>query len=634
MTRTQLRRHGFGAAAVALLALDALVRLIADGPYVGATFLLLAACGLVLLPFVPVELERPSVLVAVVPALAVGSYSVLLTTVSIASVRLTETSIRAAVIALVAALAAIGALVPRSPSRERRPCWSPRREAVAAALLAGVFAFALASSWDIAYPFQARGTDWGHYLLYADEVAAQEHLLIDDPLAGEDGRVFADPPAVGAVYGSFLVLDGVSSWSLTAGIVVLSALTVLSVYAAVATLWGAGAGLAAAAAYGVAPIRLDPMYWHGLGTTLALLFVPIVLLAISLLFRRGGDRRTTVLLAVGLASVAAAHATSAFVVVVLVVLAPVVDLARRLAAGRGIALALRSWWRVGLLRPVVTAAVLAIVLGAGVVAHLLLQASALGRPVSYRFLGTDWLDRAAIEGYYSWQFLGVIAVALGLVASSRRLRTDPALLAAATLALACVVVSQLWRVHVPYEYRRTVYYLAVAMVVVVGVAFLRARPRALWVGAWIVAFAYVAHLSVGLRLPERVLAGSEPRAPAVAGLTAFRAQLDRRELPEARIVSDPCLHFAVPYLVRRPTLPAFGERQVGFVDRLPLARKAALILEGGPRGRRLAERLHVGYAVADPECAPDLAARLGGDTVLANEELVVVRLPGSSGMGS
>ena len=62
--------------------------------------------------------------------------------------------------------------------------------------------------WDIAYPFQARGTDWGHYLLYADEVAAQGHLLIDDPFAGEDDRIFADPPAVGAIYGSFLLLDG------------------------------------------------------------------------------------------------------------------------------------------------------------------------------------------------------------------------------------------------------------------------------------------------------------------------------------------------------------------------------------------------------------------------------------------
>jgi hypothetical protein len=414
--------------AVALLVLDALLRVVVGGPYVGSSLLLLAACGLTLLPLLPAELQRPSIRLAVVPALAVGAFSVLLTTVSIVGVRLTETSIRVAVFAFVVAVAAVAASVGSAVApvaRKGLPRWSPRREVAAVALLLAVAAFALASSWDVAYPFQARGTDWGHYLLYADEVAAQEHLLIDDPLAGEDDRVFADPPAVGALYGSSLILDGVSSWSLTAGIVVLSALTVLSVYAAAATFWGAGAGLAAAAAYGVAPIRLDPMYWHGLGTTLALLFVPIVLLGIGLLFRRGGDGRTTGLLAVGLASVAAAHATSAVVVIVFVVLASVVDLARRLATGRGLSPALRSWWRVGLLRPVAAAAALGLVLGAGVAAHIQLQASALGRPVSYRFLGTDWLDRAAVEGYYSWQFLGLVAVALVLVASSRRLRGDP-----------------------------------------------------------------------------------------------------------------------------------------------------------------------------------------------------------------
>jgi len=626
------RRHGYAAAAGALLLVDLVVRAIAGGPYVGATWLLLAACGLALQPFLPAELARPSVRLAVLPALAVGAFSILLTSVSIMGVRLTETSIRAAAVVLVLVLVALGVLVRPSPSTAR-PRWSGRREGAAVALLLAVFVFAAASAWDIAYPFQARGTDWGHYLLYADEVSTQEHLLIDDPLAGEDGRVFADPPAVGALYGSLLILDGVSSWSLTAGIVLLSALTVLSVYAAAAALWGAGAGLAAAAAYAVAPIRLDPMYWHGLGTTLALLFVPIVVLAVGLLYRRGGDWRVVALLALSLASVGAAHATSAVVVAVLVLLSPIVDALRHLVRVRGRGGdALRSWWRGGVVRPVLAAAALALLAGAGVVAHLQLQASALGRPVSYRFLGADWLDRAAIEGYYSSQFLGVVAVAVGLVLSSRRLRSDPALLAVGALALACLAVSQLWRVHVPYEYRRTVYYLAVAMVVVIGVAFLRARPRLLWVGAWALALAYVAHLSVGLRLPQRVLDAPQARDPAVAGLLELRARLDRGELPATeRLVSDPCLHFAVPYLVRRPTLPAFGERQVGFVDRLPLARKAEAILEGGPEGPRLAQSLGVGYVVADPACAPDLAARIGGTVVLANEELVVVRLPPAQG---
>ena len=56
------------------------------------------------------------------------------------------------------------------------------------------------SSLDVATPFRAE-TDLGHYLLYADEVREQRHLLIDDPFAGEPDRVFADPQAAGAVYG-------------------------------------------------------------------------------------------------------------------------------------------------------------------------------------------------------------------------------------------------------------------------------------------------------------------------------------------------------------------------------------------------------------------------------------------------
>ena len=157
--------------------------------------LLVAACGLVLLPYLPAELGAP---------LGAGR-------------RHAGTGPR------VVRGAAHDRVDRRDPARRAsrsRSWWPPsscsspsasialahaagddsrRRRLAASSLtllaLAGIVAFALASSWDIAYPFQARGTDWGHYLLYADEVATQGHLLIDDPLAGEDDRVFADPPA-------------------------------------------------------------------------------------------------------------------------------------------------------------------------------------------------------------------------------------------------------------------------------------------------------------------------------------------------------------------------------------------------------------------------------------------------------
>jgi hypothetical protein len=324
-------RPGAAVAAFALVVLVPSVRALVGDSYLGATPLLVGACGLALLPYLPDELGHLSVRVTVAPALGVASFAALLTTASILGVPLDDVSIPIVVAAFVVPVTVVS--VTRGATRRDDRAVSNRRELLTLLALAAIVVFALASSWDKAYPFQPR-SDWGHYLLYADEVAAQGHLLIDDPFAGEEGRIFADPPAVGALYGSFLLLDGISSWSLTIGIVVISALTVLSVYASAAALWGAGAGLVAAGAYAVAPIRLDPAYWHGLGTTLAMVFVPLVVMSLGLLFRGARGRRHILFLGMGLLGVAAAHTTSAIVVGVMVVLAPLVDLTVRLLGGR------------------------------------------------------------------------------------------------------------------------------------------------------------------------------------------------------------------------------------------------------------------------------------------------------------
>jgi hypothetical protein len=531
-------------------------------------------------------------------------------------VPLTETSIRLAVLALVASAALIaGRLDPERPTT-----WRPRRELAVALALAAIVGVALASSWDIVYPLQVRGTDVGHYLLYAEEVAEQERLLADDPFAGEE-RLFADPPAVGAVYGSFLVLDGVSSWTLGAGLVVLSAISVLSVFAAGGGLWGVGAGLLAAAAYAVAPIRLDPMYWHGLGTTLALVFLPLVVLALGLVYRGRRDRRTIALLALALVGIAAAHSTSAIFTGAFVAVALLLDLVRRV---RSSPLSRPE----GVVRPLLTAVAAAFLAGLGVAAHLREQAADLGRPVDPRFLGTDWLDGAAIDGYFSGRFLLLAMLALGLVLSSRRLRGDPALLALLALALTCVLVSESWRADFPFEYRRVVYPFGIALALLLGVAFLRFRPSLAWVAAWVLVLLGVAQLSIGLRLPQRVLAGAGSESASVTGLRDFRVRLDDGRLRDADLlVADACLHFGVAYLVRRPTIPAYGERQVGFVSRMPLARTAATILTGDTEGRELAGRLGVDYAVVDPRCSPGAGDRLDGTLVVANDELEVYLIP-------
>lgn len=603
------------AAALSLVVFELLVRLAAGDPYPGATVLLLAACGLSLMPFLPRELGTPTLRAAVAPALGLGGLSIVLTSVSIAGAPLTETSIRLAIAALVAAAAAIAARVGRGDTAT----WPLGRELAVALALASVAAVALASSWDIVYPLEVRGTDAGHYLLYVEEVAGQQRLLAEDPFAGEE-RLFADPAAVGAIYGSFLVLDGISSWTLGAGLVALSAVSVLSVFATAGALWGVGAGLLAASAYAVAPIRLDPMYWHGLGTTLALVFLPLVPLALGLLYRGRRDPRTVALLGFALVAVSAAHAPTAIVVAVVVIVALWLELLRRRSP--------RSWWQEGIGPPAVVAVAVAFLLGLGVVTHLREQAADLGRPVDPSFLGTDWLDRAAIDGYFSARFLLVAMLALALVVSSRRLRRDPALLPLLALALACILVSESWRVGFPFEYRRVVYPFGVGLALLLGVAFLRFRPRPAWIAVWMLALLAVAQLSVGLRLPQRVLDGAGPEPASVMGLRDLRERLDDGRLRDAdMLVTDGCLHFGVAYLVRRPTIPAYGERQVGFESRLPLARKAAMILQGGAPGRELASELGADYAVVDPRCTPGVAERLDGTVVLANEELEVVLIP-------
>jgi hypothetical protein len=617
VTLAHARGRELSATALALVALDALVRLVVGEPYPGATWLLLAACGFSLTPFLPRQLGLASVRVALFPSLAIGSFSILLTTVSVTGIALTELSIRIAVAALVVGLGAV-ALRTAPPTGASPRTALPRRDGLALLALAGIFALSFASAWDVLEPFPPPGSDWAYYQLYADEVASQHALLADDPYAGEDERLFSTQPGVGAVYGSLRLLDGVSADSLSRGLAVASALTPVAAYGAVGGLWGAGAGLAAAAVYAVAPIRLEPLYWHGLATTLALLFVWNVLLALGFLYRGGRDRRTIALLGFSLASLAAVHSASAAVIAVWIAAVLVAELVRG-ALRRG---SPRASWREDMSRPVLAGLGAALVLGAGVIAHLRRQAVDLGSPVSYLAFDRHWLTGEVLRGYYSWTFLALVAACLLLVAG-RATRRDPALSAVATLALSAVLVSQLWRVHVAFEYRRVVYYLALAMVALVGAAATGLRARRAWVPALALVLLYLIHGSIGFRLPERLLSDREPRSQLTDALESFKGRLGGRET----LVADRCLGARVPYVVRQPTLIALEDWQVGFQNLRPVARDAAAILRGGTAGRRLAARLGVRYVLVDPRCTPDVGRALRARTVLRSDDLVVVALP-------
>jgi hypothetical protein len=590
------------AAAAALLVLDAASRLVAGEPYPGATPILVAACGLALLPFLPVELATPSQRLAVAPALGLGSFGLLLTTVSIVGIELGEVSIRLAVLALVVAAGVAGRFVGETPAIE----WS-RRQLVASAVLLGAFALSFAASYDVVEPFPPPGTDWAHNLQYADEVEERGALLIDDPYRGQETSVFANPPGIGAVYGSVRILDGVSSRSLGLGIAVFSALGMLAVYAAVGGLWGVTAGLLAAGAFAVAPIRLETMYWHGLGTTLALVFVPLVVLALGLMYRGRRDRRTIGLLGFSVAAVGVFHPASALIVGVLLGLVLLAAVVRR----------------TGMARPLLAGVAVAAVLGAGALVHLGRQADELGSLVSHRAFDREWLDLDTAEYYFSWPFLLLVGASAVIVAWSRERRRDPALAAFGALALAALLVGQAWRLDVAFEYRRTVYYLGPALVALIGLASYRLAHRRIWVGVCVVAIIVVAQDSIGLRLPERLLRDRQPRSQTVDALVAFREQLEGRD---ALLVADRCLGVQVPYLVRRPTLVSAEDWQVGYERLVPDARDATTIVEGGSNGRRLARDRGVDYVLVDPECHPDAAARLGGGAVYESDEVVVVDL--------
>jgi hypothetical protein len=195
--------------------------------------------------------------------------------------------------------------------------------------------------------------------------------------------------------------------------------------------------------------------------------------------------------------------------------------------------------------------------------------------------------------------------------------------ATAVLVLACGI-SML--PFVPSELDRVV--LRIAVVPSLGIVAFAALLTI--VGA-VVVLAYMAHQSIGLRMPERLLSGPDAKGTAAQTIESFGESLEQGEVEDASmLVADRCHNFVVPYLLRRPTIVAYEPWQVGFRSRVPLAARAAAILEGGPAGRRLAESLGVGYVVANPTCTPDLPRRLGGSVLVETPDVVILDVRGST----
>ncbi len=141
-------------------------------------------------------------------------------------------------------LAAAAASLPRGD-----PPWDRSRELWALAGLALALLVAVVLQGRVLSGTPVPGNDWAKYLLYADEIARQGSLLIDNPL-WMLGVPFREDPGAPSLYGSFLVLTGAPAGVLMHGIWVFALASLLSVFAFVRALWGSAAACCAARAVG------------------------------------------------------------------------------------------------------------------------------------------------------------------------------------------------------------------------------------------------------------------------------------------------------------------------------------------------------------------------------------------------
>src|SRR5919201_647861 len=156
------------------------------------------------------------------------------------------------------------------------------------------------------------GNDWAKYVLYGDEIRRHGSLLIRNPF-WMLGVPFREDPGAPALYGSYLAMTGQPASVLMHGIWVLSAMSILSVFAFVRGLWGAAAGVVAAALWAAVPINQDILGWHGLANEEALVLMPLALLYGVALAREGIGVSGSLGFAAVMVGLAAAHRLSLIV---------------------------------------------------------------------------------------------------------------------------------------------------------------------------------------------------------------------------------------------------------------------------------------------------------------------------------
>jgi hypothetical protein len=570
---------------------------------------LLVAPGFALAPLLPEPLRRsPGAALAAAPVLGVAASSIVLISASSAGIPLTGTGVR---LVLGATIVLAVALLP-GPDVAGRLDRSARLGALGlgAAVVVGVVL-----EGRVLHGSPVPGNDWAKYVLYADEIRRHHALLIDNPY-WMLGVPFREDPAAPALYGSFVVLSGQPASTVMHGIWGFAVLCVLSTYAYVRSLWDEVSGVLAAAFIAVIPASHDILGWHGLANVAALCQLPLVLLYLTLLASRGLDWRRAVGFAVLLVGVAAAHRLSLLVTIATVV------------ATLAVALVLSAERRRRIPRDALKVGALVALISPGVVYDLVTRGRSFGGTLSYRSYLSTKVDLSLAASDLTWLFtaLGVAALVLAVA----RLRRDPRLLPPIVLFAVIAALAYAWIVHLPLAYLRMVYFVPVALAPLVAIELVRRLPPR-------------AAAAAGGAAALAVAAFAWPQAGNVRDFYSFATPATLRGLdavaarvrPGEVIVTDRCWSFLGTWLVHTRTLAALEPADIQPKAELEGARQARAVLAESARGKRLARRLGIRYALADPTCEDvsgrEVPAPATAKPLFISDRLAVLRLPETNG---
>ena len=594
--------------AALLVAVEAFVASLgAPAPGLSVLALVLAP-GMALAPLLPARVRRsPVATLACAPALGLAASSVLLVSLASAGASLDGVVVRLALATVVVA----GLLLPW-PEADRAPGRADLR--VVGGLLAALALGAVLQQRVIGGD-PIPGNDWAKYLLYADEIAAQGRLLIDNPF-WMLGVPFREDPAVPALYGTFLSLSGEPASVLTHGIWAFAVISILSVFAFTRAFWGDLAAVLAAALWAVLPISHDILGWHGAPNLAAICLLPVLLVFLTeMAAGRGqgedGLEPAEILgLALVLVALAATHRLSALV------------------GGMSLVVVLAVGSAKGRTRPIMRdlgwTAIAVAALAPGVAYDLVERAGTFGGTQGYQAYLTTKVNLGPLVGDLTVVFtvLAVIALVLAVRWSGR----DRAIVTLLCLLAVIVALAYAWIFEIPVAYFRLAYFLPLVLAPLVAVSLVRLlRPlhAALAGGLAAVVIAAFAWNQAG---NVRDFYGFTSTA-SLRGLDAVSASLR----PDEVVVTDRCWSFQATWLLRTRTLAALEPEDIQPKAELRLARQARNVLDGTPEGLALARRLGVRYLLVDPTCTDTrsrpIAPPAVGTPVFVSKRLVVLRLP-------